>query len=114
MKLGKQGENRACLFLERSGYEIFKRNYRTVHGEIDIIAWDNGTLVFVEVKTRRSTTHGIPEEAVDERKRSRLRSIADAFISHYQLFGYDCRFDVIAIRDEGSAIRLKHMKNAFY
>ncbi len=113
-ELGKSGENRAVNFLEQKGFSIIRTNYRTPEGEIDIIALDGDILVFVEVKTRRSLSHGSPEEAVDTFKQKQLKKIADKFISHYQLFDRDCRFDVIALYYDGSAVQIKYIPNAFY
>jgi putative endonuclease len=111
---GSSGEERAVEFLRRKGLSIIRRNYRTPHGEIDIVAEDGSVIVFVEVKLRRSLSYGSPESAVDARKRRQMKAIARAFISHYQLFGKDCRFDIVAIHENGNSVRLKHIENAFY
>jgi putative endonuclease len=114
VNLGKAGEEHALRFLRQHGYEIVCQNYRTPKGEIDLIARKNNTIIFVEVKTRRSKKFGMPEEAVDDRKQDRLRSLAKYFISQYQLFELDCRFDVVSIFHEGNAVKIKHIRNAFY
>jgi len=112
--LGRTGENRAVNFLEQKGFSIIKTNYRTPEGEIDIVAQDGNTLVFVEVKTRRSLSYGSPEEAVDTLKQKQLKKIAEKFISHYQLFDRDCRFDVVALHYDGNAVQTTYIPNAFY
>jgi putative endonuclease len=114
VNLGKSGEELALRFLRKQGYEIIRQNYRTPKGEIDLIARSDTTLIFIEVKTRRSKKFGSPEEAVDRTKQNRIRSIAEYFISQYQLFGHDCRFDIVSVFQEGNSIRIKHIQNAFY
>jgi len=112
--LGSTGEDRAVNFLRQKGFSIIRTNYRTPDGEIDIIAQDGDTLVFVEVKSRRSLSYGAPEAAVDMMKQKKLRKIALQFISHYQLFDRDCRFDIVALHYEEKAIQIKYIPNAFY
>jgi len=112
--LGKSGEDRAVTFLEQKGYSIIRKNYRTADGEIDIIARDGDTIVFVEVKTRRSLAFGVPEAGVDFRKQKQIKKIAGQFISHYQLFDRNCRYDIVALYYEGTAVEIKYIKNAFY
>ena len=113
-EIGRSGEDRAVNFLRQKGFSIIKTNYRTSDGEIDIIAQDGDVLVFVEVKSRRSLSFGTAEAAVDMMKQKQLKRIAQQFISHYQLFDRDCRFDVVALYYEGSAVQLKYIPNAFY
>lgn len=113
-QVGSFGEERAVNFLTRIGFSILRKNYRTPSGEIDIIAQDGDTIVFVEVKTRRSLTFGRPEESVDECKRQQIKKVAQQFISQYQLFHFNCRFDIITIYDEGKSVDLKYMRSAFY
>jgi len=93
---GKTGEDAAALHLRAAGYRIVKRNLRGPGGEIDIVAWDGATLVFIEVKTRRGRTFGSALGAVDARKRRRLRALAADYL---QFFPPDvkARFDVLAI-----------------
>jgi putative endonuclease len=114
VNLGKSGEELALRFLREQGYEIIRQNYRTPKGEIDLIARSDTTLIFIEVKTRRSKKFGSPEEAVDRTKQNRIRSIAKYFVSQYQLFEHDCRFDIVSVIHEGNSIRIKHIQNAFY
>ncbi len=113
-ELGKSGEDRAVNFLQQKGFSVIKKNYRTPDGEIDIIAQDGDTIVFVEVKSRRSLSYGAPEAAVDSMKKNQIKKIANQFISHYQLFDRDCRFDIVALYYEGQAVQIKYIPNAFY
>ena len=93
---GAQAELLACAHLERAGLKLLTRNYRCPQGEIDLIMDDRGTVVFVEVRYRRSDRFGSAAETVDRRKQSRLQAAA----AHYLLrHGLDrpCRFDVVAV-----------------
>lgn len=96
--LAKDGEKAVKTLLEEKGYRILETNYRTRHGEIDIIASMERTLVFVEVKTRSSISCGIPEEAVDYRKQRRIRKVAVEYLSKPGNERFlDLRFDVAAV-----------------
>ena len=97
--LGKSGEDLAVAELERLGYAVLARRYRTNHGEIDIIARDGDTLVFVEVKVRTSADCGRAAEAVTRRKQRRLASMASDYLVRNDLNDVACRFDVVAIDD---------------
>lgn len=108
---GRSGEERAAGHLSGIGYEIVEMNYRIRPGEIDIIARHQGDIVFVEVKTRKSGGYGAPEEAVDRRKQSRLRSLASAWLSSKGLSDAPCRFDVVSLTLDGDKIEV--IKNAF-
>ena len=93
---GREGEERAVGFLQKKGYEILQRNVRYKRGEIDIIARDGDTVVFVEVKSRSSSGFGVPEEAVDRRKQRQLCRLALLYLQKKGwLHRVDCRFDVI-------------------
>jgi putative endonuclease len=97
LSLGKQGEDLACRELRRRGYAVLARRYRTRWGEIDIVARDGDTLVFVEVKTRRSAGFGGPVAAVGFRKQRRLINMARSYLMG--LLGPEppCRFDVVGV-----------------
>jgi len=112
--IARRGENAAAAYLDRIGYTIVDRNWKCPSGEADIVALDGKTLVIVEVKTRRTSKAGSPEEAVSPTKQRRLARIATHYISHARLDGCDVRFDVIAIRPvaEDRAI-LRHHRAAF-
>jgi len=95
--LGITGENLACAALTRRGYAILARRYRTRVGEIDIVARDGGTLVFIEVKTRTSERFGRPVEAVTGWKQRRIVLMAQHFLTRHRLHGRACRFDVVSV-----------------
>ena len=100
--LGKAGEDCAVAELERRGYAILARRYRTRHGEIDIIARDEETTVFVEVKARATDEFGAAAEALTPWKRGRLVRMATDYIARNGLENQRCRFDVVAIDEVGS------------
>lgn len=114
IELGRRGEDAAARYLERRGFEILERNWICPYGEADIIAQDEGTLVFVEVKTRSNADKGLPEEAVDEKKRDRYERIAAAFLAAYETVDIAVRFDVVSILVIGNErALLRHHTNAF-
>jgi putative endonuclease len=113
LPLGRQGERAAEKYLKRNGYRIVARNFRAAGAEIDIVAMDGETLVFVEVKTRRSRDAGAPEEAVDERKQSRMRRAAEAFSARYRVGEKDLRFDIVAVDAAGKRMGIELLRNAF-
>src|SRR6202046_55546 len=96
LPLGRRGERAAEKHLRHSGYRIVARNFRAAGAEIDLVAMDGETLVFVEVKTRRSLDAGAPEEAVDERKQKRMRRAAEVFARRYGADEVEMRFDIAA------------------
>lgn len=99
--LGKLGEEFACRLLIESGLTIIARNYRCPKGEMDIIAQEDNTLVFIEVRTRRSAFRGWGEESITARKVTRLRAIASYFVLQQGYKSWpSIRFDVVAIRQE--------------
>jgi putative endonuclease len=116
--LGRLGEDLALAHLERLGFELVVRNHRTRAGEIDLIVFDGITLVFVEVKTRRGArTTPDPWEALDERKRSRVRSLASLYLveARDRPRAVDLRFDAIGVilDGHGQLVRLDHLEAAF-
>jgi putative endonuclease len=113
-KRGDVGEKYAVDYLKANNYEIVKVNYRTRYGEIDIIAKENNTLVFIEVKTRTSDVFGRGIEAVDIKKQRKIRSVSLSFLNEYDEFVCNLRFDVIEIKMANGALEeLTHIKNAF-
>jgi putative endonuclease len=95
--LGKTGEDLACAELQRRGYAIVARRFRTRVGEIDIIARQGGALVFVEVKTRSSDRYGAPAEAVGWRKQRSQRAMAREYFARVGPPAGGCRFEVVAV-----------------
>jgi putative endonuclease len=110
--LGARGERAAARYLKRQGMRIWLRGYRTKSGEIDLIARDGDTLVFIEVKSRR---RGVPAEAVTLEKQRRITSAALVFLHRYRLLEARSRFDVIAIvwPDDRRPPEIEHYRNAF-
>lgn len=113
--LGQQGEDAAARYLERHGYRILARGLDSRLGELDIIAADGRTIVFIEVKTRRSTAAGHPADAIDPRKERRMTQAALGYLKAQRLLDYAARFDVVAITWPENARRpaIEHFKNAF-
>ena len=110
--LGRTGEELAARHLSGRGYTILERNYRAPYGEIDLIALDGGTVVFVEVKTRTTDAYGAPELAVDLRKQERMVKAALGYLKHKKLHQMPCRFDVVAISGAESG-KVDLIQNAF-
>lgn len=110
---GRWGEDRAAEYLESRGYGIMARDWRAGRRDIDIVAHKDGTVAFVEVKTRRDTGFGAPEQAVDLRK---VRSIAAAASAFIKLNRIDARvrFDIISVTGSpGAGCAIDHIENAF-
>jgi putative endonuclease len=113
--LGQRGEAAAMKYLRRRGYKILARGDRLGHGELDLVALDQRTIVFVEVKTRQSQDAGHPAEAVDGEKQRQLTRLALSFLKRYGLLEHPARFDIIAITWPAGQSRptIEHLKNAF-
>lgn len=113
-ELGKRGEEAAACFLQRREYEILDRNWKCIAGEADIVAFQDDTLCFIEVKTRKDAQKGFPSEAVDTRKRSRYERIAACYLKDHDYADVRVRFDIIAILVLGEdRAFLRHHLNAF-
>lgn len=111
--LGRRGERIAERHLRRRGYRIMERNFRAAGAEIDLVAMDGETLVFVEVKTRRTTRAGMPEEAVNPHKQRHIRRAAEIYAMGRRAHDRPMRFDVIAIREDVTGRHLELLKDAF-
>ncbi len=111
--LGNQGEMLARELLTAKGYEILEKNYNCPYGEADIIARLENTVIFIEVKFRRSTKFGYPREAVTKRKQEKLRLTAEHYIQEKKLSNFDIRFDVVEILQTGNKITTEHLEYAF-
>ncbi len=113
-RLGRRGEELAVRFLESAGYRLLARNWRTGRRELDIVALRDGTVVFVEVKTRMPG----PErslESLTPRQRRALRRAAEAWIHSHPRVGREFRFDLIAVQaGDGGPPRIEHVTNAFF
>lgn len=110
---GNNAESIAVEFILGLGYSIVKRNFHFGKvGEIDIVAKDNNTLVFIEVKSRSNNDFGTPESAVTPKKQASIRRVAEAYLHINDISNVECRFDVIAI-DTAPKFELRHIINAF-
>jgi putative endonuclease len=94
---GRKGERIACRYLMHLGFDILARRYQGRSGELDIIAFEEELLVFVEVKTRSSSHFGEPWEFVDWRKQQIIRRTAEGFIAEHNLDSYTYRFDIVSV-----------------
>jgi putative endonuclease len=114
--LGKQGEDLAVAHLERLGYEILGRNHRTRFGELDVVATEGDSIVFVEVKTRRAGS-GRPWDSLHDLKRAQVRRMAAAWLNQVQErpFAAELRFDAIGVVVDGAGalVELEHLVGAF-
>ena len=108
---GVRGEDMAAAYLETASYRILERNWRFHRNEIDIIAMEDDTLVFIEVKKRQDSAHGYGCEAVDHAKQQRIRRVAEAYLSYTKRPQTEtkCRFDVVSIVDD----KILLFQNAF-
>lgn len=113
--LGRRGERAAVKFLKRRGYTILHRGYHILGGELDIVAVQGRTVVFVEVKTRSTHEAGHPADAVDEHKQRQIAQLALAYLRRHHLLDYPARLDVIAVTWPDGAKRpvIEHFENAF-
>lgn len=113
--LGKRGENFAVRYLKRLGYHVLGRQVDLRVGELDIVAVDGRTVVFVEVKTRTSDAAGTPAESVDQLRQERMTRAALAYLKAHGLLEYAARFDVIALTwpDGARTPTIEHIRDAF-
>jgi putative endonuclease len=113
--LDRRGERAAERYLRRRGYQIVARRDRGPLGELDLVAVDGRTVVFIEVKTRQSHAAGHPAEAVDDVKQQKLTRLALAWLKRHDLLEYAARFDVVAVTWPAGAKRptIEHYQNAF-
>jgi putative endonuclease len=112
-EIGQRGEEMAVSFLKGLNYQILERNYRCKLGEVDIIALDNDTLVFIEVRTRSSLDFGLPQESINRRKRHQISKVALEFMLRKKMKNIPARFDVVAISLEPGKEKVDHIKDAF-
>ncbi|MCB2190856.1 MAG: YraN family protein [Deltaproteobacteria bacterium] len=110
---GREAEALAKAHLERGGYQVVATRKRTSGGELDLVAWDGPTLVFVEVKARTGAGFGRAEEMVDRRKRERLGQAAAAYLAQMGPPSPPCRFDVVAVEMGPGPPKLRHLTDAF-
>ncbi|MCH4178891.1 MAG: YraN family protein [Megasphaera sp.] len=112
--LGRWGERAAEEYLRKhKHYIILYRNYRNAIGEIDLIAIDGNTIVFVEVKTRSTCRCGRPSEAVEARKQHKIIAVAKSYLTRFDSWEQPCRFDVVEVMAAEKGFIVNHIPNAF-
>ena len=112
-RYGQKGEEIAARHLEKCGYQILEKNYRTNLGEIDIIARDKDFIVFVEVKARQTESFGNPKEAITADKQRKISRVALQYLKSSRQFEARARFDVVAVQPSEGCRRIEVVKNAF-
>ncbi len=112
-QFGKESEILAVQYLRKQGYKILETNFKTMLGEIDIIAKDKGTLVFVEVKSRHTGRFGSPKLSVTYKKQKKISMVALSYLKSTHQLNVKARFDVVAITYESSNPKIEIVKNAF-
>jgi putative endonuclease len=112
MKTGNKGEELATTFLAAKGYEIVTRNYRYKHAEIDLIVKKDDCLIFVEVKTRTSSSFGEPEAFVTDKKAAKVMEGAEQYMIETNWHG-SIRFDIVSVKI-GNTTRVEHFEDAFH
>lgn len=111
---GNEAENLAAAYLESKGWTLLDRNYFFEHAEVDIVAYDQHYIVFVEVKARTNTYFGRPEDAITPEKEKNIYKAAEAWMYERKMEGALVRFDVIAIvQKENEAPEITHFEDAF-
>lgn len=114
-KIGDEGEDLAAAYLESKGYTILERNYFFEHAEVDIVAYDEISIVFVEVKFRSNTHFGEPEDHISDEKMTYVFKAAEAWLYERKMDRSPVRFDVISIvRKNNEAPQIKHFEDAFW
>ncbi len=113
ISLGKIGEKLAVAHLKKMKYKILERNYKCPLGEVDLVARDQNTLVFIEVKTRKTKDFGGPAAAVDLHKQRQLSKVALHYLNQKKLNNVPARFDVVAIELISPAAHIEVIRNAF-
>ena len=117
-QLGLEGEQFAAQYLQQQGLEIIARNWRCSSGELDIIASDQGVIVFIEVRTRTvykdgNERYGTVLEAVTPYKQQQIRKLAQIYMYQKKLYDHSVRFDVVLIERQQEHMDAKHIRNAF-
>jgi len=113
LALGKEGEDLALRKLESIGYRCIERNYRCALGELDLVARDGETLVFVEIKTRKGKSLDYAKEAVHARKQRQISKVALAYMKRNGCEEAKARFDVVVVHQKGPEKHIEVIRNAF-
>jgi len=113
--IGDSGEDLAAIYLQNIGYKIIAKKFRTRRGEIDIVAVDGDTLVFVEVKTRNNEKFGNPIAQITQKKANRIYQTAEEYIVKQNCRDMDCRIDAICVNMDGEAhdYHVEHFINSY-
>ena len=113
-QLGIDGERIAERWLVHRGWRVIQRRFRSGHRDIDLVAEREGTIAFIEVKTRSGAEFGGPVEAVNWKKRRELSRSAHTWIDRHGRPGESYRFDVVGVLVTGDRVRVRHVENAFF
>lgn len=113
IRTGKRGEDIAVAYLKKAGYCIVERNYKCLFGEIDIVAKEGDTVVFVEVKSRKSEEFGNPQDAVGLEKQRKISKISLKYLVEKHLYPCNARFDIVAIKMLSDGNKVEIIQNAF-
>jgi putative endonuclease len=115
LNLGKIGEEYALQYLISKGYKIIEQNWRAGRFELDIIAWHDSKIIFMEVKTRTGIQYGYPEESVDSNKEERIRKASSKYIYEHKHSG-EIQFDILAIlvNEKQELLEVRHLEDAFF
>jgi putative endonuclease len=111
-RIGQQGEALAASYLTEQGYNIVQRNWRCPLGELDIVAEAGGTLIFVEVRTRRSHRFGLAEESLTPTKQNRLVDLAQTYLQESATPDQSWRIDVVTVQWKAGRPKINHVENA--
>ena len=125
--IGLRGEQEAIRYLRKRGYKIIAHRERILRGDIDIVALDKRTVVFIEVRSKTTTERGHPTETIDTRKKQRICTLANAYIKRHRLEDYSFRLDVVTVlftsptsiqnhwlfRRSSNTPIIEHFQNAF-
>lgn len=116
LKFGREGEEVAVAFLKKNGYRILEKNFRAKFGEIDVIAEQNSTVVFIEVKARADHQYGHPFNAVTPSKQRKIIQVAQSYLAKHQLMENPARFDVVGLTVDpvnSNSFQVELLENAF-
>lgn len=113
LRCGADGEAIAAAFLRARGYTIVVRNFRCAAGELDLVALDQRTIVFTEVRTRRGRAQGSALESITIAKQRQVARVAAAYLARHRLHAHPVRFDVVAVEVRGWTVAVAHVVDAF-
>ena len=110
---GRHAEQQARDHLQAHGLKLLARNYRSRHGEIDLVMQDGATIAFIEVRMRSRTDFGNGAQSIDARKQTRLQCSAEHYLQRRASLLAPCRFDVVSVQKSGNTYQLEWIQNAF-